>query len=256
MIEPQLAAAISLVAAHILGDFLLQTKSDTERKDEPAIVIKHAATVAFVSYLAAGFWTAWFIPASIFLSHALADPVKFKLNRSESAGRTKQIVLFLADQAVHLAVIGFLVFLIGLEWFSGRMFWTEQFGNGYLDMLIWVSGAILITRVGGMLIGMAVRPYTDELVSKSIVDGPQGRGFAEGGKVIGYLERFLILMFILFEFPVGIGFLIAAKSVFRFGEVSDPGKRMEAEYIIIGTFMSFSYAIAVGYGVRYVFSLV
>jgi hypothetical protein len=29
----------------------------------------------------------------------------------------------------------------------------------------------------------------------------------------------------------------------RFGEVKDPGQRMEAEYIMIGTFMSFGLAI-------------
>ena len=37
---------------------------------------------------------------------------------------------------------------------------------------------------------------------------------------------------------VGIGFLIAAKSVFRFGELTSPDRRKQAEYIIIGTLFS------------------
>jgi len=44
---------------------------------------------------------------------------------------------------------------------------------------------------------------------------------------------------VLAGYPGGIGWLIAAKSIFRFGELKDPAQRMEAEYIIIGTLMSF-----------------
>jgi hypothetical protein len=43
----------------------------------------------------------------------------------------------------------------------------------------------------------------------------------------------------------GVGFLVAAKSVFRFGELTDHQNRLEAEYITIGTLMSFSWGFAV-----------
>ncbi|MCC7475747.1 MAG: hypothetical protein IT425_10145 [Pirellulales bacterium] len=74
---------------------------------------------------------------------------------------------------------------------------------------------------------------------------PQARGFADGGKLIGQLERFLIFLLVLAAHPEGVGFLIAAKSVFRFGELSDRRNRLEAEYITIGTLMSFSWGMAV-----------
>ncbi|MEA5078118.1 MAG: hypothetical protein VB013_06070 [Anaerolineaceae bacterium] len=70
-------------------------------------------------------------------------------------------------------------------------------------------------------------------------------GFENGGRVIGYLERLLIFVFIATGQYAGIGFLVAAKSIFRFGEFKDSENRMEAEYIIIGTFLSFLYAIVV-----------
>ena len=68
-----------------------------------------------------------------------------------------------------------------------------------------------------------------------------------GGRVIGYLERALIYLFIMANQPSGIGFLIAAKSILRFGELTEPTKRMQAEYIIIGTLASFLFGIGISY---------
>jgi len=65
--------------------------------------------------------------------------------------------------------------------------------------------------------------------------------------VIGQWERALIFLFVLVGQLGGIGFLIAAKSIFRFGELKDPTNRREAEYITIGTLMSFGTAMAIAY---------
>jgi hypothetical protein len=43
-----------------------------------------------------------------------------------------------------------------------------------------------------------------------------------------------------------IGFLIAAKSVFRFGDLKDSRNRKLTEYILIGTLLSFGIAIVTG----------
>ncbi len=74
--------------------------------------------------------------------------------------------------------------------------------------------------------------------------------------MIGQLERALIFLFVFVNQSAGIGFLIAAKSVFRFGEIKDHKHRMEAEYIIIGTLMSFGYGILVAYATKFFMKLV
>ena len=51
------------------------------------------------------------------------------------------------------------------------------------------------------------------------------------GQYIGQLERTLIFLFVLIGQPTGVGFLVAAKSVFRFGDLKEHEDRMEAEYI-------------------------
>jgi hypothetical protein len=77
--------------------------------------------------------------------------------------------------------------------------------------------------------------------------GTPVKGLKEGGKLIGYLERLLILAFVLVNQFAGIGFLVAAKSIFRFSEIKENNDRKEAEYIIIGTFASFLYAIIISW---------
>jgi len=63
------------------------------------------------------------------------------------------------------------------------------------------------------------------------------------------------LLFVLSHNPAGVGFLFAAKSIFRFGELKDPAHRMEAEYIIIGTLMSFGYGVLLAYLTRAMLAL-
>ena len=66
------------------------------------------------------------------------------------------------------------------------------------------------------------------------------------GTYIGYLERILIVSFILSGWMEGIGYLLAAKSVFRFGELRNNKELMHTEYILLGTFLSFTVAVVVG----------
>jgi hypothetical protein len=44
----------------------------------------------------------------------------------------------------------------------------------------------------------------------------------------------------------GIGFLLAAKSIFRFGELTKPREVKITEYVMIGTLSSFTIAILLG----------
>ena len=64
--------------------------------------------------------------------------------------------------------------------------------------------------------------------------------------MIGLMERGLIFAFLLIGQPEGVGLLIAAKSILRFGAVRDD--RALSEYVIIGTLASVGWALAAGYG--------
>lgn len=77
------------------------------------------------------------------------------------------------------------------------------------------------------------------------------KGLPNAGKWIGYLERILILTFIFTDSIEGVGFLLAAKSVFRFGELNRAKDIKTTEYVLIGTFTSFTIAILLGFGMQW-----
>ena len=67
-------------------------------------------------------------------------------------------------------------------------------------------------------------------------------GIEDAGKYIGMLERLFIFTFIITDFWEGIGFLLAAKSIFRFGDLKEHKEIKLTEYILIGTLISFGLA--------------
>jgi len=71
------------------------------------------------------------------------------------------------------------------------------------------------------------------------------------GKYIGILERLLVFTFMIANEWQAVGFLIAAKSVFRFGNLQESKDRKLTEYILIGTLVSFGIAIITGMGYRF-----
>ena len=56
----------------------------------------------------------------------------------------------------------------------------------------------------------------------------------------------MIITFILIGKIEAIGFLLAAKSIFRFGELSKSKEIKTTEYVLIGTLASFTIAIIIG----------
>lgn len=112
----------------------------------------------------------------------------------------------------------------------------------FLATAIVAIGADLTVGIGAYVVARITKSYAEQLTD----DG----GLEAGGRVIGYCERLLIYVFVLVDAPGAIGFLVAAKSIFRFGDITGKGKRRHAEYVIIGTLASFGYAVTTSYLVR------
>ena len=56
----------------------------------------------------------------------------------------------------------------------------------------------------------------------------------------------MTLTFVLTGHIEGVGFLLTAKSVFRFGDLKEAKDIKTTEYVMIGTMWSFAIAIAAG----------
>ncbi|MDF1501163.1 MAG: DUF3307 domain-containing protein [Anaerolineales bacterium] len=246
---------LPLFTAHILADFLLQTDLDVRWKTRPRVLLKHVLIVGVLSYLLLGVPRAWPLILVLALSHAIFDFIKTRYAQD-------RLLFFVIDQAAHLTVIIATVLVLdSMDLQMHAYALGNLLGRPFFVLCALISGIIISVKVGGITVGYAVRPLLEELEEQAEeargenVISPLERGFEEGGRIIGYLERALILLFILVNQPAGVGFLIAAKSIFRFGELSDSSRRMEAEYIIIGTLYSFLFGLISAYGLRWLLTI-
>lgn len=224
-----LETLLALLAAHLVADFVLQTDGVIARKRRWWGMALHIAGVAVMTTLAIGRLDP-VVLALIVGSHLVMDLVKTFLMKDE-------IWPFLVDQAVHLAAIGLAAVLfpetVAQGWW-GQLPADQQ--NAYYAALVGLSGLILAVPAGGVVIGKLMTP----LAAHAATDG-----LPKAGQYIGWLERGLTLLFVLIGQPEGVGLLLAAKSILRFSDVNNTHLREHTEYVILGTLLSFAWALTV-----------
>jgi len=254
---PLLTLVLPLFSAYFLAEFVLTQDREGETSGLRR-VLSRAAIAAILSYLLAGRWRAWPIPAAVLLLHGLIDGLSIRQ-------QARRLPSFLAEHAAHFFAL-ILIALLPLIFPAMRPAFRPDapwLRPAYFSLLALLSGILLTVQAGGQLIGWVVEPFIDQMQAARRALEPEGlegqdlirQGFARGGRLIGQLERALILLFVLMDQPSGVGFLIAAKSLLRFGEVREGANRMEAEYIIIGTLASFLFGLMIAYGTRWILSL-
>lgn len=240
---------VALITAHFLGDFVLQTNRMVRDKRRWWVLLGHVCIVTLTSAILLGNGP-WTLLVGIFASHLIFDGIKVRLKHDDG-------VAFLIDQVAHLLTLIALSVQHPDAARSGC--WPQLIEPAYLPsfyaLQCFLCGLILIVPAGGILIGKLTAPLSEQIKESKIVTHSQPLGgpfpttdyltdgLTNGGMYIGWLERLLTLMLILIGEPAGIGFLIAAKSILRFGEIKESRHRKLAEYIIIGTFLSFGWAL-------------
>ena len=208
----------ALLLAHVLADFLFQTNWMVANKRAALPLVAHIAVVLLTAILATGTLD----PAlfALALAHLGIDLVK-------THSGAKGLLPFLLDQAAHLATLAAVAVVAPDLWACGL--WA---GLTWLPAaMALIAGFVLATRAGGFAMALLMAPWGDVGLG----------GLPNGGRFIGLLERGLIFVLVLTGQASGIGFLIAAKSVLRFGAVREEGRL--SEYVIIGTLASFGWAI-------------
>lgn len=211
----------ALLFAHTLADFLFQTNWINANKRHFGVMLVHAAIVLVTAQAVLGRVDA---PELLFLAlaHLIIDCIK-------TYGNFRSFTAFLADQSAHLATVATAAFYAPYLWGGGL--WADW--PALLSVMTLIAGLILTLRAGQFAVGLLMRPHAIRL---------RNNGLRNGGQQIGWLERALIFLFILTNQPIGVGFLVAAKSILRFGTAARDQRT--AEYVIIGTLASFAWAIA------------
>ena len=214
--------ATILIAAHFMGDFFLQPKKMVRNKRLPLMLILHGAIHATTTWMLLQLWNCWEAPLSVFALHTFIDLIKQRFG-------DEHVTTFIADQTAHLFS---LILLAGF--LSHGVQGVEFSGTGY-QLFTGFAGFIATVRGAGFLITLVSR----ELINRNNL---KLDGLQNGEALIGQLERGLIFLFFLAGQLAIIGFLLLAKAILRLEESKKP---KVAEYLLVGTLLSFAAAIAI-----------
>jgi hypothetical protein len=220
---------LTLFTAHLVTDFTLQSDWMIHQKRRPLVLCLHALLVGLTAVIAAGTLQATLL-AMLVVSHLAMDIVKVHLMKDT-------LISFILDQGFHLAVIAALAIVFPATVAEG---WWASLPSEWLSLyfatLCLVAGLIASLQFGAVMIRKSTKRFADQISN-------QIEGLDNGGYYIGCLERALVFLLILIDQPAGVGFLITAKSILRFGDVKESSQRKLTEYIIIGTFTSFGWGL-------------
>ncbi|NVK56589.1 MAG: DUF3307 domain-containing protein [Alteromonadaceae bacterium] len=242
-----------LVAVHIIADFYLQPdrwvrERNNRHFNAPCLYWHgaiHGALALLVLLVAAQPPLMMLFAYAVFVgaSHIVIDGIKSYAQPTMPA--------FMIDQIIHICVLVFVTCLASeMSWEQLQGFVSKAWNYKTITV---VSGFLVVLRPVSVVVKLLLKPWSDALLQEREVSSeapPESvtplPDLASAGQRIGYLERTLILTFILLNQFAAIGFLLAAKSVFRFGDLRQSEDKKLTEYVMLGTLTSFAITIAIG----------
>ncbi|MDF0717987.1 DUF3307 domain-containing protein [Muricauda sp. 334s03] len=227
--------ALKLILAHFIGDFVLQpahwVEDKLKKKGRSKYLYFHIGAHLLVLLIILQFQH--IVPILVIVvTHFLIDLGKLSLTNPKNYRW-----LFVVDQVLHLLVLGCVLYWIKPFPVDFGALFTEK-------TLLLITFLVFVTYVSGILMRMLLAPYIDEVAKDDATS--EGGSLKNAGTYIGMLERLFVFGFILMQQWAAIGLLIAAKSVFRFGDLNKGKNRKLTEYVLIGSLLSFGLAILSG----------
>lgn len=242
--------------AHILGDFYCQPSSWVKDRNEKHLksirlyqhVLVHATLVLLILCFS-GYSISITLYGSLFIlvTHLFIDLAKSHLPQTP--------VYFFIDQVMHLIMLALMWACI-----------TNQFDEvihylfATLDykFIVVFMAYVIILKPTAIIIKMLLEQWSEiakasandieevSTSSKGQTESEYRKSLVSAGKIIGMVERALMLTFVLLNQFAGVGFLLAAKSVFRFGDLKEKNDHKMTEYVMLGTLLSVTITIFVG----------
>lgn len=223
----------NLLMVHLVCDFYLQSDRTCAEKVNLGFRSKylyvHGLLIFILSWAAMGTWEFWWLALIVGLTHILIDGIKSKYGNN--------LKNFIIDQLAHMSV------LVAVTWIFLRYFGQEQLDIipvNHMFVLV-VLAFIICAKPANIFIKTVLRTYSIDNQSK------EGNSQFKAGSLIGTIERWLILVFVILEQYEAVGFLLAAKSIIRFKDT----ETSKTEYVLAGTLISVAVAVACGLVINY-----
>jgi hypothetical protein len=233
-----MALFLKFLLAHFIGDFCFQPGSWVKDKEQHKLkstklyihLVIHLAALLAVLGFDSHYWLGI---VTIVFTHFIIDVFKIYAQKDDN----KQL-LFFADQILHILI------LLAVSHFY-QPFDMDMSILMNETLLILLTSLVFVTYVSAVLIKVTISKWAP------VTENDNHSSLEKAGRFIGILERLFVFGFIVTNHWEAIGFLLAAKSVFRFGDLKDAHDRKLTEYILIGTLLSFGLAIVAGLAYSY-----
>lgn len=222
-----------LTCAHLCADFFFQPdRLNTGKRSGGtkglACLLIHSLIHALTAYLLVAQWYNWVLPLAIFVTHFAIDYLKCRWGKDTTTS-------FVIDQSCHLLVLLCLWRLMFYSSNDGHLLLPQAWSTKTWCI---ATAYMLVLKPSSILLRLFLKRWTPTPAN--------GQSLPNAGQWIGYIERVLTLTFILVGSIECVGFLLTAKSVFRFGELNKSKEIKTTEYVLIGTLSSFAIAIMTG----------
>lgn len=223
---------LSLLTAHVIGDFYLQSDKYCKRKEvsklKSSFLYVHAIIKGLLSWVFVPTIGFWLYALLIVVTHFLIDAVKSYMG--------KGLWQFLIDQIVHILVLCFIAHQYVLQ--CHLPIQCLNFRDN-ISIPVFIFAILCCLKPTNILIKLILERY-------KIGETESCENMKNAGALIGNLERILTLVFVLIGQYEAVGFIIAAKSLLRFKD-TDTAK---TEYVLAGTLLSFGIATLLGLMVK------
>jgi hypothetical protein len=249
-----------LVLAHAIGDQILQTTAIATEKDTCKGALRHAGHLFLMSFLTThvfGLANALKMATAVGLAHFGVDYGSSTLTSKK--GPLAAIAGFIGEQTIHLLVLAWAAHLWGAQpdlrvlrfWGSMVPSLPTSFFGRLAD--IFLSQQTLVSLIVYIYVACAGSTLIRLTLESIGLTRPVASEAPQCGKYIGILERTLILTFMLNNALAAAAFVLTAKSIARYPQLSEGnhGEGLKfAEYYLIGTLLSALVAIMGGVFLR------
>jgi hypothetical protein len=226
-----------LLLAHLLGDFVFQPTHWVQHKIQKLhaspYLYYHLCVHAALTSMALQFNPNMFLSFCIIIgSHGLIDWLKLKLNQ-----KANDLLLFFGDQLAHLSII------------MAVAHWESPFLPDF-------NASNLLTQHAPLLVTLVLLTYGSAIVIQKLMaawafaDEQKNEALPGAGRYIGMMERLFVFGFMLLQQWQAVGWLITAKSILRYSDLSRAKDRKLTEYVLIGTLLSIGMAMLITLGFK------
>jgi hypothetical protein len=226
---------IKLFLSHIITDFVFQPDAWVDDKKtniwKSVKLYIHGCLAGILAYMFVGSWEILWLPIIVGATHIVIDGYKSKFEEN--------LTIFLVDQVSHIIIL-ILCWIVIIQY-------NLQDVLELLRLIISSDKFLIYLFAYSLILWPSSKLMKRILSSINVKFGENvDTGHKNVGLWIGMIERILILTFILQNNYQIIGFLIAAKSIFRHRYNGIKNSQVTIEYILLGTMLSFLIAIIVG----------